>query len=144
MSERPTTSRSRGVCKYYTTPRGCFAGKHCKFLHGEAEKTTPFDKAKTCKFFAAGYCKRGSDCWFAHGTPSQLSGPSRPASGSSAPRETVIEEDENLCSICFEKPVTYGLLGVYKPLYCHCAARIDWLCCVASCSHIYCVQVLSV
>jgi len=52
--ERPVTSKSRGICRYYNTQRGCFAGNKCKFLHGEHEKLTPFDKNKTCRYFAAG------------------------------------------------------------------------------------------
>ena len=43
-----------------------------------------------------GFCKRGDSCWFLH--------------VSDHPKKAEIEEDE-LCSICFEKPVTFGLLG---------------------------------
>jgi hypothetical protein len=53
-SSRPVTSKSRGICKYYTTDRGCFAGKTCKFLHGQVATHTPYDQAKTCRFYAAG------------------------------------------------------------------------------------------
>ncbi|KXN86635.1 putative E3 ubiquitin-protein ligase makorin-1 [Leucoagaricus sp. SymC.cos] len=55
---RPRTSKPRGICKYYITPRGCFAGSSCKFLHGAAEQLdpqepllTPYDAAKRCKFY---------------------------------------------------------------------------------------------
>lgn len=62
---------------------------------------TPFDKAKTCKFYAAGFCKRGAECWFAHERPQ------------SAPQQEPVADDESedICSICYEKPTTYGLLG---------------------------------
>lgn len=52
--ERPSTSKPRGICKYYETPRGCFAGKNCKFLHGQDEKLTPYDQNKTCRYYRAG------------------------------------------------------------------------------------------
>jgi hypothetical protein len=57
---RPSTSKPRGICRYYTHPRGCFAGDKCKFLHGEPPiaddppMLTPYDKAKRCDFYARG------------------------------------------------------------------------------------------
>lgn len=60
---RPSTSKPRGVCRYYTQPRGCFAADKCKFLHGEPPieakpddppMLTPYDKAKRCVFYAQG------------------------------------------------------------------------------------------
>lgn len=101
--ERPVTSKSRGICRYYNTQRGCFAGAKCKFLHGEHEKLTPFDKNKTCRYFAAGYCKHGERCWFEHVLPADLI----PAS------------DESLiCSICMEEPIVYGLLADCSHVFC--------------------------
>ena len=120
--DRPATSKSRGTCRYYTAPRGCFAGDKCKFTHADPQQVaaatspilTPYDRAKKCKHYAAGtrtlfddtynnqisiipgFCKRGDSCWFLH--------------VSDQPKKAEIEEDE-LCSICFEKPVTFGLLG---------------------------------
>jgi len=44
-----------------------------------------------------GFCKRGDACWFIHATDSK--------------EVSTEEEDEELCSICFEKPATYGLLS---------------------------------
>lgn len=52
--DRPVTSKSRGICRYYSTPRGCFAGNDCKFLHGADEQLTPYDKSKVCKYYAKG------------------------------------------------------------------------------------------
>ncbi|KZT65640.1 hypothetical protein DAEQUDRAFT_696912 [Daedalea quercina L-15889] len=109
--ERPVTSKSRGICRYYNTPRGCYAGDKCKFLHGEVERLTPYDKNKTCRYYADGYCRHGANCWFKHIDPSPSSAAATaPSSG---------PEEEHLCCICYEKPVTYGLL--------------------AGCSHIFCV-----
>ena len=58
---RPRTTKPRGICKYYTTPRGCFAGSSCKFLHGTPEQLdpqnpllTPHDESKRCIFYAQG------------------------------------------------------------------------------------------
>ncbi|KAH8104134.1 hypothetical protein BXZ70DRAFT_968741 [Cristinia sonorae] len=123
MPERPVTSKSRGICRFYTTPRGCFAGKNCKFLHGETEKFTSYDKAKTCKFFTAGYCKRGADCWFAHVVPPAASATSQSGCNLKAPAE--MDDEENMCSICLEKPVTYGLLPACSHIYCIQCIR-DW------------------
>jgi hypothetical protein len=51
---RPRTSQPRGVCIYYTTPRGCFAANNCKFLHGDAAELTPYDSSKLCRYFISG------------------------------------------------------------------------------------------
>ncbi|KAJ7077885.1 hypothetical protein B0H15DRAFT_861314 [Mycena belliarum] len=100
---RPVTSKPRGICKYYTTDRGCFAGQNCKFLHGPAATHTPYDQTKTCRFYAAGFCKRGAQCWFSHAKGKE---------------KEAIEEDDDLCSICFEKPITYGLLTGCSHIFC--------------------------
>ena len=52
--DRPTTSKARGACRYYMTPRGCFAGDNCKFLHGQEQSLTPYDQSKSCRFYAQG------------------------------------------------------------------------------------------
>ncbi|KAI0305896.1 hypothetical protein B0F90DRAFT_937659 [Multifurca ochricompacta] len=101
--ERPVTSKSRGICRYYNTPRGCFAGDKCKFQHGEQEKLTPYDKNKICRYFAAGYCKRGENCWFRHIPP---------ADPTANPSESLI------CAICMEEPVTFGLLADCSHIFC--------------------------
>ena len=63
---RPCTSKPRGICQYYNTPRGCFAGDKCKFLHGDPSSApsdacvspqvllTPYDTAKTCRYYVNG------------------------------------------------------------------------------------------
>ncbi|KAJ7115817.1 hypothetical protein C8R44DRAFT_628578 [Mycena epipterygia] len=102
-TSRPVTSKSRGICKYYTTERGCFAGRSCKFLHGQVATHTPYDEAKTCRFYAAGFCKRGAQCWFSHAKGKE---------------KEVIDDEDDLCSICFEKPVTYGLLTGCSHIFC--------------------------
>ncbi|KAF7308653.1 hypothetical protein HMN09_00714700 [Mycena chlorophos] len=99
-TQRPVTSKARGVCRYWDSPRGCFAGKDCKFLHGPSATHTPYDKAKVCRWYKAGFCKRGTDCWFAH------------------ERETPIPDEDDLCSVCFERPDTYGLLTGCGHIFC--------------------------
>ena len=106
--DRPVTSKARGICKYYSTPSGCFAGRHCKFLHGAEEKLTPYDKNKPCRFYAAGYCKRGEDCWFVHVQPEAAGNSGNPVDLTEVEPE---DENDSLCAICYDKPVTYGLLG---------------------------------
>jgi hypothetical protein len=143
--ERPSTSKPRGICKYYETPRGCFAGKGCKFLHGQDEKFTPYDKNKICRYYRsgpspppslasdtelltdnlrAGYCKRGDRCWFLHVDGSEE--PSPPGSDAE-------------CIVCYEKPVTYGLMGASETAICESSLSND--CLLDGCSHVLCVQV---
>ncbi|KAM6496926.1 hypothetical protein JOM56_007399 [Amanita muscaria] len=131
VSNRPSTSKPRGICKYYNTPRGCFAGDNCKFLHGDpsalSHRThpdtpdgcvspqvvlTPYDSAKICRYYANGYCKRGVDCWFRHVI--------KPPTTNTTNSSELEEEEDLVCSVCLEKPVTFGLLG--------------------GCSHVFCIQ----
>lgn len=49
---------------------------------------------------SVGYCRRGANCWFRHTID-----PNRKRT----PEPT--DEDELLCSICLDKPTTFGLLG---------------------------------
>ncbi|KAI0331435.1 hypothetical protein GY45DRAFT_1248626 [Cubamyces sp. BRFM 1775] len=109
--DRPVTSKPRGICKYYNTERGCYAGSKCKFLHGEAERMTPFDKNKVCRFYAAGHCRRGDKCWFLHADPNEV------ASGSQA-RSLSNDEADQLCSVCYDKPTVYGLLEGCSHIFC--------------------------
>lgn len=114
---RPATSKARGVCKYYQTSRGCFAGANCKFLHGEGESLTPYDTSKTCRYFAAGYCLRGEKCWFRHVQPASA-GSSSVADAPAAQVGGKEEEDDDLmCSICYDTPITFGLLGESKSIF---------------------------
>ena len=69
---------------------------------------TRFDVSRALWFVLAysllsGFCKRGDACWFLHISDRRKSG------GNLTLTE---DEDEELCSICFEKPVTFGLLGI--------------------------------
>ncbi|KAA1468815.1 hypothetical protein DENSPDRAFT_771943 [Dentipellis sp. KUC8613] len=108
---RPSTSKPRGICKYYTSPRGCFQGDRCKFLHGEQETLTPYDKSKTCRYFAQGYCKRGADCWFRHVVPDA----NTPGAAHAPPPMTA---DATICGICLEEPTTFGLLSGCSHIFC--------------------------
>lgn len=150
---RPRTTKPRGICKYYTTPRGCFAGSSCKFLHGTPEQLdpqnpllTPHDESKRCIFYAqgqyfsanllqilshlfSGFCRRGDKCWFKHIVNQSQVTPS------TAPEEEDLQNDP--CSICFEKPATYGLLCTFSlTLSPH---PDDYV--IAGCSHIFCIAV---
>lgn len=104
--DRPVTSKPRGICRYYKTPRGCYAGDDCKFLHGSEEKLTPYDKSKVCRYYIQGHCTRGTRCWFRH----------------ELVKVSLDEElkhfDENMCNICMEKPQTYGLLTGCGHIFC--------------------------
>ncbi|KAG6381587.1 hypothetical protein JVT61DRAFT_181 [Boletus reticuloceps] len=120
--DRPVTSKSRGICRYYTTPRGCFAGDDCKFLHGADEKLTPYDKAKVCRYYARGmpnallstvfpdaiqgHCTRGDQCWFRHDLAKVALDDER------------IQFNAEACCICLEKPTTYGLLTDCSHIFC--------------------------
>ncbi|KIM61317.1 hypothetical protein SCLCIDRAFT_122378 [Scleroderma citrinum Foug A] len=104
--DRPLTSKSRGICRYYNTSRGCFAGDSCKFLHGDDERLTPYDKAKVCRYFVQGHCTRGDKCWFLHEHPKPHPGDER------------TQVDAESCCICMEKPVTYGLLTDCSHVFC--------------------------
>ena len=88
---------------FSNTSRGCYAGDRCKFLHGESERLTPYDKSKVCRFYASGWCRNGDKCWFIHVKPGDKS-----SSSTSQPPD---DDEDNLCSICYDVPVTFGLLG---------------------------------
>lgn len=112
-SERPATCKPKGACKYYITPQGCLSGESCRYTHGDPR--TPFDMSKVCRYFTAGYCHRGSACWFKH-VQSEASS----TSPTSASKENLVpdvapgqsdEIDDHACCICLERPVTFGLLS---------------------------------
>ncbi|KAL4063126.1 hypothetical protein J3A83DRAFT_4297584 [Scleroderma citrinum] len=104
--ERPSTSKSRGICRYYNTRQGCFAGDSCKFLHGADERYTPYDKAKVCRYYVKGHCTRGDSCWFRHEHPKLPPGDER------------VQYHGETCAICMEKPITYGLLTDCSHVFC--------------------------
>lgn len=149
---RPITSKARGICKYYTTERGCFNANSCKFLHSTEPAIdpsgsrppllTPYDQAKQCKYYARGeknsilnyrsiyltlaigYCKRGDKCWFIH---------EKGVAGAKAEYD-----DDDCCSICFERPSLYGLLGMsWIPTL---ISTTD-LFVPGGCNHIFCIDV---
>lgn len=108
------THHSRGICRYYNAQRGCFAGNSCKFLHGvpvqelaqnDQPLLTPYDQAKECRYYQRGFCKRGELCWFKH-------------VDSHHNQANILEEEDQLCSVCFEKPVTFGLLEGCNHIFC--------------------------
>lgn len=104
--DRPVTSKPRGICRYYKTPRGCYAGDDCKFLHGAEEKLTPYDKSKVCKYYIQGHCTRATRCWFRHELVK-------------IPLDEELKHfDENMCNICMDKPETYGLLTGCGHVFC--------------------------
>jgi E3 ubiquitin-protein ligase makorin len=148
--ERPATSKARGACCYYLTPRGCFAGKNCKFLHGAEQQFTLYDQSKLCKFYAkgtneqsallklpdevlAGYCRRGDECWFRHTAPG--------SSASQQPNDLSDSSDaDDVCNICLEKPTTYGLLGAFRPPRSP-NNRLTYP--PVGCGHVFCIKVSS-
>jgi len=72
----------------------------------------------------AGYCKRGDRCWFLH------------ADGSEEPS---IPNPDAECIICYDKPVTYGLMGASERII--RAGFIPDHQLLDGCSHVLCVQV---
>ena len=72
----------------------------------------------------AGYCKRGDKCWFLHVDGSEE--PSPPGSDAE-------------CIICYDKPVTYGLMGASETII--RASLISDNRPPDGCSHVLCVQV---
>jgi hypothetical protein len=106
---RPSTSKPRGSCTFFAAGRACRAGDDCKFVHDDPLGRTPFDLSKRCKFFDAGFCRRGDACWFKHAGPGLEAGAPVPATMSGLSGAI-----EDACSICYEKPTTYGLLCEYS------------------------------
>ena len=71
-----------------------------------------------------GFCKRGDKCWFLHVDGSEE--PSPPGSDAE-------------CIICYDKPVTYGLMGASGSVI--RTKLISDNCLSDGCSHVLCVQV---
>ena len=72
-----------------------------------------------------GYCKHGDKCWFLHADGSEERSPPSP--------------DAAECIICYDKPVTYGLMGASEMVICEGFVSDDEL--SDGCSHVLCVQV---
>ena len=71
-----------------------------------------------------GYCKRGDGCWFLHADGPEEPNPPNP---------------DAECIICYDKPVTYGLMGASEM-----AIRTSFISdeqLSDGCSHVLCVQV---
>lgn len=70
-----------------------------------------------------GYCWRGTACPYPHVTPTTLATPTSAAVGAKEDGKTaattlVLEDDEDeeaLCSICYETPTQWALLGAFTP-----------------------------
>jgi len=71
-----------------------------------------------------GYCKRGDSCWFLH------------IDGSEEPR---IPNPDSECIICYDRPVTYGLMGASGSII-RAGFNSDHQL-LDGCSHVLCVQV---
>ena len=72
----------------------------------------------------AGYCKRGDKCWFLHADGSEEPSPPSP---------------DAECIICYDKPVTYGLMGASETVIHASFVSNNQL--SDGCSHVLCVQV---
>ncbi|KAF9777287.1 hypothetical protein BJ322DRAFT_730510 [Thelephora terrestris] len=62
--ERPSTSKPRGICKYYETPRGCFAGKDCKFPTGRTRNSRRTIRIRHAGTTGLGIANAGIDAGF--------------------------------------------------------------------------------
>lgn len=83
-------------------------------VDARTESTSRF--SKPCRWYVAGYCLRGDQCWFSHdlssshspdGVSSNFFQDEATSSSASVPRH----EDDRKCAICLEVPTTFGLLG---------------------------------
>ncbi|KDN39518.1 hypothetical protein K437DRAFT_259009 [Tilletiaria anomala UBC 951] len=164
-------SRTNVVCCFYNISHGCSRGDECRFVHDSTTKahtavlstamsgqemTTPPVSTKPatildplspkaqrpCKWFQAGYCRRGQECWFAHISSPEGSNPegqnaqiqasrsgakkaSEPAactSSSEAVKQGIasnkVAEDGPICGICLEVPSSFGLLEKCSHPFC--------------------------
>ncbi|KDQ13084.1 hypothetical protein BOTBODRAFT_402402 [Botryobasidium botryosum FD-172 SS1] len=128
--------KSTPVCLFFGTPRGCFNGDSCRFLHTKVDDASAAAKPAElaipipCRYFAAGYCYRGDACRFKHGTANAASSssaaPPASAPSPSEPASQVDDEEPNACAICFEdEPKQYGLLDGCSHAFCLSCIR-DW------------------
>jgi E3 ubiquitin-protein ligase makorin len=134
---------SRQPCRFFNTASGCRYASLCRFSHTisgpstirsnkAASTSTSSTSREVCRFFAAGHCNRGDQCWYSHENPLKLSAnspkvapspvpPKEPVNAnhnieegndcqSSKEKDAVKRGEPDICCICQEKPVVYGLL----------------------------------
>lgn len=109
------------ACRYFTTPRGCYNGDGCRFLHDGPEP--PREMSKICRFYAKGYCLHGSKCWYKHVAPTHKVDTAEPSE--EAEPEPPESAEEITCGICFEVPGQFGLLNGCSHPFCLNCLR-DW------------------
>jgi len=126
---RPSTSKTipkpvkkYQKCRFFGTQRGCYSGEKCRFLHDAEEP--PRELNKTCRFYAQGYCLHGAKCWYKHILPTSTTPNSSTVEPPSSPASSDTET-ENLCGICYEVPVEYGLMTNCSHAFCLTCLR-DW------------------
>ncbi|KAF9425498.1 hypothetical protein BGZ94_007492 [Podila epigama] len=80
--------------------------------------------SKPCRWYLAGYCRRGDECWFSHDIAS-TSGPggtsfrTNDASSSETLQDSSEDDDvDRKCAICFDVPTTFGLLASCNHAFC--------------------------
>ncbi|KAF9383343.1 hypothetical protein CPB97_006541 [Podila verticillata] len=90
-------------------------------VDARTESTSRF--SKPCRWYVAGYCLRGDQCWFSHdlssshspdGVSSNFFQDEATSSSASVPRH----EDDRKCAICLEVPTTFGLLASCNHAFC--------------------------
>lgn len=75
------------------------------------------DAPRLCKWFAAGYCRRGKSCWFRHDVlatssdeaPAKQAVPAAEDTTAPLTSKHIIDAEE--CGICYDTPEVFGLLG---------------------------------
>jgi len=79
-----------------------------------------------CRFFRSGYCARGEKCWYKHDiekvkTSQRAAVASTATASATAPANAPASSDSpevETCSICFDKPETYGLMTGCDHIFC--------------------------
>ncbi|KAG0343643.1 hypothetical protein BG004_005120 [Podila humilis] len=117
------------------------AGGHCpsnsSLANADATRTSRY--TKPCRWYLAGYCLRGDECWFSHDLSSSsslslqnldsasmfvFSQDNATSSSSSSPPVLTSatpnshHEEDRKCAICLEIPTTFGLLVSCNHAFC--------------------------